>query len=313
MPGASIVLLTYNGEQYLRQMLEMIRRQKLQPLEVLAFDSESDDSTENILQEFKIPIHNIRRSEFSHSRTRNLAASSCSSQYVIFLTQDAVPADSCWLENLLRPFEEFPHVAGAYSRQVPRPGASLLEANDLQMDFPPDRFVKKIVAGKTPDRRELWKLIQFSNSCSAYDRSLLLQNPFEEALEMAEDQEWAKRMLEQHYTLVYEPASVVLHSHELSLKDKYDRSLRMGKSFSAFLRPVLGHRSILLELGAWFAHILLDVKYIIFCKAPIKMKLKWTGLSPLHRAVIHSAYRKGWNSKTLMLKPGSAAKTTRIL
>lgn len=296
MSQASIVLLTYNGEKYLRQALEMIQRQKLQPLEVLAFDSESDDSTPDILQEFEIRTHKVKRSEFSHPGTRNLAAASCSGKYVVFLTQDAVPADSCWLDCLIQPFKEFTNVAGTFSRQIPRPGTSLLEANDLQQDFPRERFVKKITGGQIPKGREIWKLIKFSNASSAYDRRLLLENPFSEVLEMAEDQEWAKRMLEQNYTLIYETASVVLHSHEHILNEKYDRSLKMGRSFSEFLRSVLGRRSVVLELGAWFVHIILDWRYITTCAASFKMKFKWIILSPIHRAVMHYAYRKGWNS-----------------
>jgi rhamnosyltransferase len=313
LPNVSIVLLTRNGEKYLRWVLEMIRRQKLRPHEVLAFDSESEDSSVDILREFDVRIHKVKRVEFSHSGTRNIATASCSGKYVVFLTQDAVPADSCWLECLLRPFEEFPDVAGTFSRQIPRPDANLLESNDIRQDFPHERVVKKLRSGQMPDRKEIWKLIRFSNSSSAYDRQLLMENPFAEYLEMAEDQEWAKRILEQNYTLVYEPASVVLHSHEHSLNEKYERSLKMGRSFAGFLRPSLGKRSALFEFCAWLAHVFLDLHYIICCKSAVKTKLKWMGLSPVHRAAIHFAYRKGWNSTKEFLRPSTSKSSTQTV
>ena len=41
---ATIVLLTYNGEKYLPQVLEMIGRQKLQPHEIIEIDSRPSDA-----------------------------------------------------------------------------------------------------------------------------------------------------------------------------------------------------------------------------------------------------------------------------
>jgi rhamnosyltransferase len=217
------------------------------------------------------------------------------------------------LECLLRPFEEFPNVAGTFSRQIPRPDANLLEANDIRKDFPHERFVKKLLPGQTPGRKEIWKLIRFSNSSSAYDRQLLSENPFAENLQMGEDQEWAKRMLEQNYTLIYEPASVVVHSHDHNLNDKYERSLRMGKSFSEFLHPALGRRSMVLEFGAWLVHIILDLKFIMSSASSLKMKFKWAILSPIHRAVIHYAYRKGWNSTKEFLRLSKSKGSTQTV
>jgi glycosyltransferase involved in cell wall biosynthesis len=294
--NVSIVLLTHNGEKYLPQVLEMIRSQKHQPFEVLAIDSQSSDSTLEVLRKFEIPTRTILESKFSHPATRNMAARICSGRYIVFLTQDAVPADSCWLECLLRPFDDYANVAGTFSRQIPRPGASLLEANDLRQDFPCERTIKKMPSRASFNLKEVWKLIKFSNSSSGYDRNLLLQNPFDEKLEMGEDQEWAKRMLEQNFIIVYEPSSVVLHSHEHDLKQNYLRSLSMGKSFSVFLKPMLGNRSLISTFGAFLAHMLLDVQFILSAHAGIKAKCKWILLSPLHRAVRHYAYRKGWNS-----------------
>ena len=299
MSKASIVLLTCNGEKYLEQVLQMIGRQKQPPLEVLAIDSSSNDSTPQILHKFLVPTKTIPRSEFSHPGTRNIATRMCSGEFIVFLTQDAVPADSCWLESLLRPFQETENVAGVFSKQIPRPGASLLEANDLRQDFPSQRTVKRFIPGETPDRKEFWNLIKFSNSSAAYQRSLLLSNPFLEQLEMAEDQEWAKRMLEQSFAIVYEPASVVVHSHQHYLREKYFRSLSMGRAFSSFLKSEIGNRSIQWELGAWLAHLYLDFRYILSTEAGFLEKLKWMVLSPVHRAAIHYAYRKGWNSSKI--------------
>src|SRR5438105_3343692 len=123
---ASIVLPTFNGAVHLRQVLEMIGRQKVQPLEIIAIDSGSTDGTVDILHQFPVQLRQIANSEFSHSGTRNLGARLAAGKYVVFLTQDATPADSCWLECLLRAFEAPGKVAGAFSRQIARPGSDPL-------------------------------------------------------------------------------------------------------------------------------------------------------------------------------------------
>jgi rhamnosyltransferase len=299
MLDATVALLTYNGEKYLAQVLEMLHRQKLPPKEIFAIDSGSTDSTLQILETYSVPVKHIAQGEFSHSATRNLAARLCPTPYLVFLTQDATPADNCWLECLLRPFQEYPDVAGVFSRQISRPDADLLEKNDIGLDFPSQRSVK-LASEFSMDRKKIWHCIKFSNSSSAYYLQLLLKNPFDERLTIVEDQEWAKRMLEQGHTLVYEPDSVVLHSHTHTIAQKFKRQCEMGSAFSSFLQSRLGKRSTVLESGACVRHIYLDFKFSLCSGATFFSKFKWLGLSPIHRTVSHYAYRKGWNSVRLV-------------
>lgn len=295
MPDASVVLLTFNGEQYLDETLKMLGRQNPRPAEILAIDSGSTDRTLEILKTHEIRTIQIEKSEFSHPRTRNRAARLIKNRYLIFLTQDATPADSCWLSSLLQPFEEFPHVAGSFSRQIARPRSDLLDANDLHIYFKTKRELKTLPGDRRAFIKDIWHYIQFSNASAAYDRQLLLEYPFDETLEMAEDQEWAKRMLENGYAIAYEPASVVLHSHNHSIRDKYDRNFSMGRSFSLFLSPVLGPRHF--PLGAWAVHLLLDARFLLSARDSIGRKIKAIILSPLHRGAMHLAYYKGWKSQ----------------
>lgn len=291
---SSILLLTLNGEKHLPQVLEMLRRQKVLPLEIIAIDSGSTDRTLEILKQHRVKVESIQQSAFHHAATRNAACRMAQGRFVVFLTQDATPADSCWLECLLRPFYQYEKVAGVFSRQTARPGADLLEAADLQAYFRSVRQVRTYPASEEYFRRHIWDFIQFSNASAAYDRSVLLANPFRETIAMAEDQEWARRMLESGQTIVYEPDSLVLHSHDHSLAQKRQRHYDMGLAFSMFLGEILGRRPV--PLGAWLYNILGDTGFIARSDAPFAHKVKWALLSPLHRAVCHWAYYRGWNS-----------------
>ncbi|PWT91518.1 MAG: hypothetical protein C5B54_05135, partial [Acidobacteria bacterium] len=275
---ATVILLTFNGEQYLSQVLQMLDRQKVKPKETVVIDSGSTDHTLDILQSFEVRLHKIPNSEFSHSKTRNLAVRISNSNFIVFLTQDATPADSCWLEQLLLPFQKYENVAGVYGRQAPRPSADPLEANDLRIGFPPERKFKTLPKDGF-NQNNVWQLIHFSNASSAYRRELLMSNPFREDLEMAEDQEWAMRMMKKGYSFVYEPESIVLHSHDFTLTQKRERDFRMGRSFAQFLYPLVGKRHF--PLGECLYHIYSDAGYM---NGHHQFSAKWLLRSPIYRA-----------------------------
>lgn len=285
---ASVILLTYNGDKYLAQTIEMLWRQQ-QLAEIIAIDSGSTDATLDILQQPGVILHQIPKADFGHARTRNLAAKMASGKYIVFLTQDATPADSCWLEQLLMAFQRFGKVAGCYSRQIPRPGANPLDANDIRVSFPIRQKTRSLPESGFHSKN-VWELIHFSNSSSAYHRELLLENPFREDLPMAEDQEWAMRMLSLGYSTVYEPESMVLHSHDHTLREKYRRDFQMGGAFSKFLSPLLGRRKF--PLIQCLYHMISDAAYI---RRYAPSQWKWLFRSPIHRAAIHFAYYRGWN------------------
>lgn len=291
---ASVVVLTWNGERYLDEVLRALAAQTVRPREVLAIDSGSRDRTRAILDAHGARVHAIDRAEFSHSRTRNLGARLAQGSHVVFLTQDATPRDALWLERLLRALAEYPRAAGAYSRQVPRAGANPLEAADLARTFGPVRRVQAHPGDAAELRRHLWELIRFSDVSAAYPRALLLERPFDEALAMGEDQEWAHRALGAGLEIVYEPASVVLHSHEHGLREKWERNRAMGAAFGHFLRPVLGPFPF--PWPAWLFAVAADAGYLLREPRPRLDKLLWMARSPVHRAVMHLAYWRGWNA-----------------
>ena len=140
---ATVAILTYNGEQYLREVLDAVTGQEADfEYEVLVIDSGSTDGTLDLVRSYRsVRLHEIPNGEFGHGRTRNLAVSLAKGDFVAFLTQDAVPADPGWLSEMLRPFEISPDVAGVFGRQVPRPDCCPTVKRD----------VTKVFAGLGPD------------------------------------------------------------------------------------------------------------------------------------------------------------------
>ena len=93
-PIASIILPTLNGSSDLKRLLPRLAEQQLEGgFEVLAVDSSSDDDSVALLRSAGAEVDVIDRRDFSHGGTRTRRAADARGDFLVFLSQDAVPAD----------------------------------------------------------------------------------------------------------------------------------------------------------------------------------------------------------------------------
>jgi len=253
MKGASIIIPTKNAGSDFQDVLEAIYAQKYPgDLEVIIVDSGSTDNTLEIARNYPAKVHQIKPEDFGHGKTRNFAASLATGDYLIFLTQDAVPASEGWLSNLTRNFEDN-KVAGVYGRQIPREGTNPMESFFLHTNFPLSRMVKSadhgIVAMNT---------IFFSNVSSAIRNEVFREYSFDENIIMSEDQEWAKKVLLAGYKIVYDPESSVYHSHNWDIKTLFQRYFDSGVSLSQFASKEFGNFT-----SAGLALVASEIKFLM--------------------------------------------------
>jgi rhamnosyltransferase len=213
-PRVSVVIPVLNAAAWLPQLLEaLFAQQPHAPEEVLLVDSMSTDDTRGIAAKHpKVRVLPI--ADFSHGRARNLGAREARGEVVVLMSQDALPVDERWLAELLAPLDRDASVAATFSRQIPRAGASPMECFFLRTRFPAGEPLRRErVGGEVLTLEKVF----FSNVSAAARRELLLAHPFDEQLIMSEDQQWARDVLLAGYATVYQPSSVVLHSHDYSL------------------------------------------------------------------------------------------------
>ena len=205
----SVVIPVLNAAGTLPALLEALAAQHPSPPdEIVLVDSLSTDDTRRIaLAQTHVRVVPLER--FSHGRARNLGAREATGAIIVLMTQDALPADHHWLAALLAPLAD-PQVAAVYSRQVPRPDAPPTEKFFLAYHFPPCPPLRRVrPAGRSLTLADVF----FSNVSAAVRREVLLRYPFDEALIMSEDQQFARDLILAGYTIVYKPSSVVVHSH----------------------------------------------------------------------------------------------------
>lgn len=221
----SIIILTKNPGRRIEEVLSSIFRQKRdEPVEVVMVDSGSSDGSIEIIQKFDVRLIKIRPGDFSHSRTRNYAVAQSKGEYVVMLVQDAVPADENWLKELVSPLKENGNIAGVYSRHIPHRDARITEKSFISFKYPDKAQTRQKKSNHTI------KDVFFSNVSSAMRRDLLMRFKFNENLIMSEDQQWAKDVLENGYSIFYNPKSVVYHSHNYTLTTVFKRFFDSGVS-----------------------------------------------------------------------------------
>jgi len=230
----SLVIPVLNAEAFLPTLLERIEAQRPEPPdEIILVDSGSRDRTGALVRACpRVKLLPIAR--FTHGGARNLGARAATREIVVFMTQDALPMNTEWLARLVECFRD-PAVAAVYSRQVPREDAKPMERFYLECNFPPGAPVRRQKQANRPLRHAD---VFFSNVSSVVRRDVLLLHPFDETLIMSEDQQLCRDLLTAGYTVVYQPASVVIHSHNYPLSTVFRRYF---DSIYAITRIVSGH------------------------------------------------------------------------
>jgi glycosyltransferase involved in cell wall biosynthesis len=263
-PKASVIILTFDAGPGLGELLGRLAAQRTDfGYEVLVVDSGSTDGTTGLARQHGAAVHCIPQETFDHGAARNLGASLAAGKYVAYIVQDALPVDDGWLAAMVEDLERDDAVAGVYGRQIPHPHTSPL-ARALVNDWPTARERREQFAG--PRYRDLppaarRSLATFDNVSSCVRRSVWESTPFERT-PFGEDLRWGKNAVERGHKLVYEPRSVVLHSHErgalYDLRRHYAEGLLLMDLFG--LAPTPNLARLLLNALRTTAHLYLRLR-----------------------------------------------------
>jgi rhamnosyltransferase len=224
----SLVIPVRNGGALLIRCIEAVMRQTAKPREIIIYDTESEDDAISRIQPLlkKIPtrIVRIQKHEFDHGGTRNAALKLTRAPWVLFLTQDAVPADQHAFKALLAAGMQ-KGVVAAYGRQLPHADANPLAATARGFNYPENSQVQNM------DRAEKTGIKTWftSNSFCLWNRAALIRaGGFAEKLILGEDMHAAARLIQAGGSIVYEPAAQVFHSHNYSALDEFRRYFDIG-------------------------------------------------------------------------------------
>lgn len=250
--AVSVVMRSFNEAWAVGDTIQQLFAQDFDgEIELIVIDSGSTDGSIEIIKKAKpAKLIQIPPGTYIPGVVLNQGAREASHDWIVYLNADATPAGTNWLSELLSPCIGNPRFGAAFSRQIPRPDCKAVFASDYDRCFGPARESKS------------WDHF-FSMVSSVTRRSVLDQVPIREDLQYAEDDEWTRRLIARGFEIPYAIGSVVMHSHNYTLRQSYKRAFGDAKAMAATStdkpRPAL--------LG-WLADSFRDAKWCLRNRRP---------------------------------------------
>ena len=221
-----VVIPTYNGGKKFCQVAEMLKQQVgITPNDVLIIDSSSSDQTVQVARNAGFRVQIINKKDFGHGKTRRMAAEQSTAEYIVFMTQDAIPASDDSIIQLCKPLMENQNIGVTYGRQLPTPEAGAIGNHARLFNYPAHSRMKT-----KADIPVLGiKTIFCSDSFAAYNRNTLLVAGNFQDVSFGEDTLMADKFIHMGYAVYYNKDACVYHSHYLTLKEEFKRSIFIGR------------------------------------------------------------------------------------
>lgn len=286
----SIVIPTKNGGQQFKAVIEAVFNQKTNyTYEVICIDSGSSDETLTIIKQYDIRLFQIAPSTFGHGKTRNYGASKSQGKYIVFITQDALPANETWLDSFISAMEAFPDAVGGFGRHLPYPNCNIFDARDINglfAGFGDENKLFYIEDEKRYKEEEGYRhlLAFYSDNNSCMRRDVWEKFPYDD-VNFAEDQIWARRIIEAGYKKLYCPQAVVYHSHNYTLKTYFGRYFDEYKGLWELHQFRIAY-TVPSAIKRCMKHILSEWAYTYRQNLPILKKVYW-----LHYSFWRNIYR----------------------
>lgn len=220
-----IIIPTYNGGYRFAQLTKsLVAQAGVMPEDVLIIDSGSTDTTLQQAENAGFRIHHIDKHDFGYGKTRHWAVENEQADYIIFMTQDAILADTDAIMKLCQPLKDNSRIGLSYGRQLPYTTVKDLEDCGRLFNYP----AKSCMKSKDDIARFGIKTIFCSDSFAVYNRQNLLSVGNFLDVEFGEDTLAADAFIENGYYIYYNAEARVHHSHSFSLYEEFSRGVRIG-------------------------------------------------------------------------------------
>jgi rhamnosyltransferase len=253
--------------------------------EVVIIDSGSTDKTLDIITQYPLRRYQIKGEEFNHGLTRNFAISKSQGRYIVLMTADAIPYNNHWMERLVNNLDCDERVAGVYSRQIPHKDSHTLTQVRVNKFFTSSKTKRESQIDRIEDYEKLspvekHEFCNFDNISSCIRKEIWAKIPFPKT-DFAEDLEWSRSVLRAGYKIIYEPDSIVYHSHDFSVFDWYKKN-RINFNKLSTLFGVNTINNVYRLLAFFFIYTLRDTYFLYKEKRRFKTIISNIHLIPFY-------------------------------
>jgi len=230
--SVDVIIPTYKPDERLFTIIDKLLKQTVKPGKIILMNTEQK-YMENLFRGRRydafdkyLEVHHLSELEFDHGSTRNAGAMYSEADYLLFMTQDAIPYDDFLIEKMMETFAD-QKVASCFARQLASDDATLAEKFSRSFNYPPVSGVKSL-----EDKNRLGIKTYFcSNACAMYRRNVFMElNMFPKDMIFNEDMVYAHKVIENGYKIAYEAKALVIHSHNYTNMDQFHRNFDIGAS-----------------------------------------------------------------------------------
>lgn len=193
----SIIIRSKDEEKWIGSCLKSIFNQSYKNFEVILVDNCSKDKTISIAKKFNLKILKIKK--FLPGKAINQGIKISKGNLIVCISAHCIPTNKFWLRNLIKGLKK-KDVGAIYGRQEPLSFSNPLDKRDLLITFGLDKKVQR-------------KDYFFHNANSAFSKKIWNKINFDEKITNIEDRDWAKKIINMNYKIIYEPSSSVYHYH----------------------------------------------------------------------------------------------------
>lgn len=210
----SVVIPVYNAGSNFSELLQLLKEQiGIGRIEIIIVDSGSIDDSDKLAEKIGAKVIRISQADFSHSYARNLGAEASTGEYLLFMTQDALPNGRHWILDLLQPVLRG-EVVAVSCKEKPRPECDLLGrcSSWYHSEFMGILSNNRIM--KLPEKQN-YEMLRRNGQLN--DVSCLIKhdvfNKFKYQGDYAEDLDLGIRLIRAGYKIALLSDVQVIHSH----------------------------------------------------------------------------------------------------
>ena len=116
-----VIIPAYRPGEEFEKLLERLSAQKYPINKILVMNTEKKFWKETWEQEYPlVEVRHLTKEEFDHGGTRRQAAELSDAEILVFMTQDAMPADRELIGALVGALAENPQAGAAFARPAPK-------------------------------------------------------------------------------------------------------------------------------------------------------------------------------------------------
>ncbi len=221
-----IIIPVYKPDDSFKSVIKKLMNQTVVPNHIYLMQTIENQGDKLVgTKDDRVTVHPVLKKDFDHGATRKLGVSLSEADYVLLMTQDAVPADNKLIENLLKAFDDETGVV--YGRQLAREGADIVERMTREYNYPAESIVKT----KADIERLGIKTYFCSDVCAMYKKSIYDKlGGFVTKTIFNEDMIMASKIIQAGYKVTYAAAAQVIHSHSYTCRQQFVRNFDLGVS-----------------------------------------------------------------------------------